>query len=94
MGCALMQNGKFLAYASRKLNIHKKNNPTHDVVLEVMVFALKILRHYIYGVHVDLYTDHKILHYVFTQKELTSDNEVEGIVERLRHECSIPPRQD
>ena len=35
-----------------------------------MVFALKIWRHYLYGVHVDVYTDHKSLQYVFTQKEL------------------------
>ena len=35
-----------------------------------MVFALKIWRHYLYGVHVDVFTDHKSLQYVFTQKEL------------------------
>ena len=35
-----------------------------------MVFALKIWRQYLYSVHVDVYTDHKILQYVFTQKEL------------------------
>ena len=35
-----------------------------------MVFELKIWRHYLYGVHVDVFTDHKSLQYVFTQKEL------------------------
>ena len=35
-----------------------------------MVFAFKICRHYIYGVHVDVYTDHKSHQYVFSQKEL------------------------
>ena len=35
-----------------------------------MVFALKIWRQYLYSVHVDVYTDHKSLQYVFTQKEL------------------------
>ena len=35
-----------------------------------MVFDLKIRRHYLYGVHVDVFTDHKSLQYVFTQKEL------------------------
>ena len=34
-----------------------------------MVFALKIWRKYLYGIHVDVF-DHKSLHYVFTQKEL------------------------
>ncbi|WMV46785.1 hypothetical protein MTR67_040170 [Solanum verrucosum] len=35
-----------------------------------VVFALKIWRHYLYGVHVDTFTYHKSLQYVFTQKEL------------------------
>ena len=35
-----------------------------------MVHALKIWRHYLYGVHVDVYTDHKSLQYIFKQKEL------------------------
>ena len=35
-----------------------------------MVHALKICRHYLYGVHVDIYTDHKSLQYIFKQKEL------------------------
>ena len=47
-----------------------KNYPTHDLELAAEVFALKIVRHYLYDVHVDVYTDHKSLQYVFTQKEL------------------------
>ena len=35
-----------------------------------MVFALRIWRHYFYGVNVDVFTDHKILQYVFTQNDL------------------------
>ncbi|WMV23985.1 hypothetical protein MTR67_017370 [Solanum verrucosum] len=38
--------------------------------LAVVVFALKIWCHYVYGVHVDVFTDHKSLQYVFSQKEL------------------------
>ena len=34
------------------------------------MFALKIWRHYLYGVHVDVFTYHKILQYVFTQREM------------------------
>ncbi|KAH0776590.1 hypothetical protein KY290_008001 [Solanum tuberosum] len=34
------------------------------------VFALKIWRHYLYGVQVDVFTNHKSLQYVFSQKEL------------------------
>ena len=57
-------------YASRQVKVHEKNNPTDDLELVAVVFALKIWRHYLYGVHVDVFTDRKILQYVFTQKEL------------------------
>ncbi|GKF84079.1 hypothetical protein Tco_0248977, partial [Tanacetum coccineum] len=35
LGCALMQRGKVIAYASRQLEIHKKNYTTHDLELAV-----------------------------------------------------------
>ncbi|WMV40907.1 hypothetical protein MTR67_034292 [Solanum verrucosum] len=71
LGCVIMQNGKVIAYASRQLKIHEKNYPTHDVELVAVVFALKIWRHYLYGVHVDVFTNHKSLNYVFNQKDLS-----------------------
>ncbi|WMV40955.1 hypothetical protein MTR67_034340 [Solanum verrucosum] len=70
LGCVLVQNDKVIAYASRQLKVHEKNYPTHDLELAAVVFALKIWRHYLYGVHVDIFTDHKSLQYVLTQKEL------------------------
>ncbi|WMV34231.1 hypothetical protein MTR67_027616, partial [Solanum verrucosum] len=70
LGCVLMQNDKVIVYASRQLKVHEKNYQTHDLELAVVVFSLKIWRHYIYGVHVDVLTDHKSLQYVFTKKEL------------------------
>ena len=47
-----------------------KKYPTHDLELAAVVFELKIWRHYLYGVNVDVFTDHKSLQYVFTLKEL------------------------
>ena len=61
---------KVKVHASRKLKTHEKNNLTHDLELVVLVFALKFWRHYIYGVHVDVFNDHKSIQYLFTQKEL------------------------
>ncbi|GJR49775.1 putative reverse transcriptase domain-containing protein [Tanacetum coccineum] len=49
LGCVLMKRGKVIAYASRQLKIHEKNYATHDLELGVVVFALKIWRHYLYG---------------------------------------------
>ena len=68
LGCMFMQRDKVISYAFRKLMVHEKNYPTHDVELAAVVFALKIWRYYLYGVHVDVCADHKSLHYVFTRK--------------------------
>ena len=70
LGCVLMQGGRVIAYASRQLKKHETNYPTHDLELAVMVFALKIWRHYLYGETCQIFTDHKSLKYLFTQKEL------------------------
>ncbi|WMV54594.1 hypothetical protein MTR67_047979, partial [Solanum verrucosum] len=70
LGCVLMQRGIVIAYASRQFKIHEKNYSTHDVELVAVVFAFKIWRHYLYGVHVDVFIDHKSLQYVFSQKDL------------------------
>ncbi|GJW84595.1 putative nucleotidyltransferase, ribonuclease H [Tanacetum coccineum] len=70
LGCVLMQRGKVIAYTSRQLRIHEKNYTTHDLKLGVVVFALKIWRHYLYGTKSVIYTDHKSLQHIFNQKEL------------------------
>ncbi|GJV10610.1 putative reverse transcriptase domain-containing protein [Tanacetum coccineum] len=70
LGCVLMQRGKVIAYASRQLKIHEKNYTTHDLELGAVVFALKIWRHYLYGTKSVIYTDHKCLLHIFSQKEL------------------------
>lgn len=70
LGCVLMQNGKVIAYASRQLKPYEVNYPTHDLELATIVFALKIWRHYLYGVTCRIFTDHKSLKYIFTQKDL------------------------
>ena len=65
-----MQDGKVVAYASRHLNEYKQRYLTHDLELAVVVFTLKIWRHYLYGENCEIYMDHKSLKYFFTQKEL------------------------
>ena len=70
LGCVLMQNDRVIAHASRQLKKHEKNYPTHELELAVVVFALKIWIHYLYGVPCRILTDHKSLQYIFTQKEL------------------------
>nr|GEW43868.1 putative reverse transcriptase domain-containing protein [Tanacetum cinerariifolium] len=70
LGYVLMQRGNVIAYASRQLKFSKKNYTTHDLELGVVVFALMIRRHYLYGTKNVIYTNHKSLQHIFSQKEL------------------------
>ena len=70
LGYVLMQDGHVIAYASRQLIPHEKNYPTHDLELATIVHALKVWRHYLYGETFHIFTDHKSLKYIPTQKEM------------------------
>ncbi|GJV74140.1 putative reverse transcriptase domain-containing protein [Tanacetum coccineum] len=70
LGAVLMQKEKVIAYASRQLKVHEKNYTTHDLELGVVVFALKMWRHYMYGTKCVVFTDHKSLQHILDQKEL------------------------
>lgn len=70
LGCVLMQEGKVVAYASRQLQPHDGNYPTHDLELAAIVHVLKIWRHYLIGNRCEIFTDHKSLKYIFTQSKL------------------------
>ncbi|GJU95611.1 putative reverse transcriptase domain-containing protein [Tanacetum coccineum] len=48
-GAVLMQRDKVIAYASRQLKTHEENYTTHDLELGDVVFALRLWRHYLYG---------------------------------------------
>nr|GEZ03663.1 putative reverse transcriptase domain-containing protein [Tanacetum cinerariifolium] len=68
-GAVLMQREKVIAYASRQLRTHEENYMTHDLELGAVVFALRLWRHYLYGVKCTVFTDHKS-QYILEQKEL------------------------
>ena len=70
LGCVLMQSERVVAYGSRQLKNHEHNYPTHDLELAAIVFSLKIWRHYLYGEQFELFSDHKSLKYIFTQRDL------------------------
>ncbi|XP_069146068.1 uncharacterized protein [Solanum lycopersicum] len=56
-----------------------------------MVFALKLWRHYLYGLHVDVFTDHKKTPvHVHTEGVESTSAELVGAFEGLLHECSLP----
>ncbi|GKE64991.1 putative reverse transcriptase domain-containing protein, partial [Tanacetum coccineum] len=70
LGAVLMQREKVIAYASQQLKPHEENYTTHDLELGAVVFALKIWRHYQYGIKCTVSTDHKSLQHILDRKQL------------------------
>ena len=70
LGCVLMQSERVVAYGSRQLKNHEQNYPTHDLELAAIVSALKIYCHYLYGEKFEVFSDHKSLKYIFSQRDL------------------------
>lgn len=64
-----MWQEKVIVYALRQLKAHEQNYVTHDLELDVMVFELKTWRNYLYGEEFEVYTYHKSVKYVFSQKK-------------------------
>ena len=84
MGCVLIQDGRVIAYTSRQLKKHEANYPTHDLELVVVVFALKIWKHYLYEKMCQVFTNYKSLKYLLTQKKAESEiEEIVGTTQRL-----------
>jgi hypothetical protein len=65
-----MQEGRVISYSSRQLRHHEEHYPTHDLELAAVVMALRTWRHYLCGIVVHIYMDHKSLRYIFTQPDL------------------------
>ena len=70
LGCVLMQSRRVVAYGFRQLKNHEQNYPTHDMELTVVVFALRIWSHYLYGELLEVFSDHKSLKYILKQRDL------------------------
>lgn len=47
LGRVSMQRGNMVLYSSRQLKLYEQNYGTHDLKLTVVVFELKLWRHYL-----------------------------------------------
>jgi hypothetical protein len=72
LGGVLMQEGRVIFYASRKLNEHEINYVTHDIELDTIGHALKMWRHYLLGRIFVLMIDHCGLRHLFDQPKLNA----------------------
>jgi hypothetical protein len=65
-----MQDGRVIAYVSRKLKQHEKIYTTYALDLLAIMLALKIWRNYLLGRRFELKTHHESLKHLFTQRDL------------------------
>jgi hypothetical protein len=66
LGRVLMQDGRVIAYISRKLRKHEENYVMHDLELLAIMYALRVWRHYLIGRKFKLKVDHCGLQHIFT----------------------------
>lgn len=70
VGGILMQEGRMIAYESRKIKEHELKYSTYDLELTTIIHALKMWWHYLMGNKFLLMTDHHILTNYFRQSTL------------------------
>lgn len=61
LGILVIHDKKVITYASLHFNVREKNYPTHDLELLVVVFTLKMLLHFLYGVKCEVFVYNYIL---------------------------------
>lgn len=59
---------RYIAFASQSLNRAQRNYPATRRELLAIVFALRRFRMWLYGAHFTLFTDHRALTFLFTQR--------------------------
>ena len=72
VGATLEQQGRPIAFLSKKMNDAEKRYPVHEQELLAMVLALREWRHYLLGTRFTAHTDHGSLRYLQTQPQLSN----------------------
>ncbi|XP_070041238.1 uncharacterized protein [Nicotiana tomentosiformis] len=65
-----VHEGRVISYSPRQFKSHEKNYPVHDLELASIVHALKIWKHYLYGVSCEVFLDHRNLQHLFKKKDI------------------------
>ncbi len=65
-------NIKYVAFAARAISKSESNYGATKRELAAIIFALEKFRYYLWGTHFKLYTDHKALTYMFTQRHVNA----------------------
>ena len=72
IGGVLMQNGRSIAYESKKLDGCQRRWPTHEKEFFVVVHCLKTWQHYLGLYKTKVYTDNVSLKYFETQAQVSA----------------------
>jgi hypothetical protein len=72
LGEVLMEDGRLIAYISRKLRKHEDNYMMHELDLLAIVYALRVWRHYLTGCKFEMKTKHYGLQHIFMQSDLNT----------------------
>ena len=70
IGAVLYQDGKPIAFESKKLDSAQCRYTVQEKELFAVIHALKTWRHYLYGNHFVVTTDHESLKYFCDQQDL------------------------
>lgn len=79
--CFHMRHGKVIAYTYIQVKVHKRNSVTHDLELAVIVFTWILRRHYLYGVHMDVFSEKDSSIYVHSKGAESPTKKVFRILE-------------
>ena len=63
---------KYIAFQSRALHDHEKNYPVYKKKLLAVIFALRYFHYYLMGREFTLFTDHKSLTFLTSQKSFSN----------------------
>ena len=74
IGGFLMQEGRPVAFESKKLSDVEKRWPTHEKELLAVVHCLKLWQHYLGLEYTKVYTDNVLVQYFETQPKITPNN--------------------
>jgi hypothetical protein len=72
IGGVIVQDGRLVAFESKKLNEMEQRWPTHEKEMWVMIYCFKIWGHYIGSKDALVWTDNVTLKYFATQPQLSS----------------------
>ena len=68
LGYVLMERRKLMAYVLSNSRNTRRTIRIRVLKLVAAAFALKLLRHYLYGTKCNIFTDYKSLKYIFQSK--------------------------